>query len=209
MNNFLITPIEFLKGVGPQRADLLRSEIGIYTFQDLLEYYPFRYVDRSEFQQVTSLTEHDGFAQLKGRIIGVMETGVGRTKRLTAKFQDETGVIDLVWFKGARWIKSSLEANKDLMIYGRPKLFKGKWNIPHPEISKLNLKDLGGFQAVYPSTEKLTSRGLNSKGNCQVDQNCSYRIKSTTRRFTLRRNQKRTSIDWSHESHASHSPTCE
>ena len=164
MNNFLITPIEFLKGVGPQRADLLRSEIGIYTFQDLLEYYPFRYVDRSEFQQVASLTEHDGFAQLKGRIIGVMETGVGRTKRLTAKFQDETGVIDLVWFKGARWIKSSLEANKDLMIYGRPKLFKGKWNIPHPEISKLNLNDLGGFQAVYPSTEKLTSRGLNSKG---------------------------------------------
>ncbi len=164
MNNFLITPIEFLKGVGPQRADLLKAEIGVYTFQGLLEYYPFRYVDRSEFQQVSNLAEHEGFAQLKGRIIGVMETGVGRSKRLTAKFQDDTGIIDLVWFKGARWIKSSLEANKDLMIYGRPKLFNGKWNIPHPEISDLNMNDLGGFQAVYSSTEKLTSRGLNSKG---------------------------------------------
>jgi ATP-dependent DNA helicase RecG len=164
MNNFLITPIEYLKGVGPQRADLLKSEIGIYTFQDLLNYFPFRYVDRSEFQQVADLSELDGYAQLKGRIVAIVESGVGRGKRLTAKFQDESGMIDLVWFKGATWMKSSLKANVDLLIYGRPKLFNGKWNIPHPEISELNLADTVGFQAVYHSTEKLSSRGLNSKG---------------------------------------------
>lgn len=163
MNNFLITPIEYLKGVGPQRADLLKKEVGIHTFQDLLEYFPFRYVDRSRFHKVVELGAIDGAIQLRGMIVSIQESGVGRNKRLTAKFQDDTGIVDLVWFQGARWIKSSLKVNTEIQVYGRPKEFKGKWNIPHPEISEINRSEVG-FQPVYPSTERLTSRGLNSRG---------------------------------------------
>ena len=164
MNNFLITPIEFLKGVGPQKAELLKKELGIYSFQDLIEYYPFRYVDRSQYHKVRDLLEVNGYVQIKGRIVGILESGIGRNKRLTAKFQDDTGMVDLVWFKGAQWIKSSLKVNEEIQIYGRPTQYKGKWNIPHPEISAASTANGVGLQPVYSSTERLTSVGLNTKG---------------------------------------------
>lgn len=163
MNNFLITPIEYLKGVGPQRAEVLRKELGIYTFQDLLEYYPFRYVDRSEHHKIRDLVGLEGFAQLRGHITQFADSGVGRNKRLTAKFEDDTGMIDLVWFKGASWIKKTLEINKEIQVYGKPKLYANKWNIPHPEISTINTKQ-AGFQPIYSSTERLSSMSLNTKG---------------------------------------------
>lgn len=164
MNNFLITPIEYLKGVGPQKAELLKKELGIFTYKDLLEYYPFRYVDRSQFHTVADLVTLVGHAQIKGRIVGLQESGVGRNKRLTAKFQDATGMIDLVWFKGTNWIKSSLKINEDILVYGKPTQFKGKWNIPHPEIASVNQANAIGLQPVYSSTERLNSVGLNTKG---------------------------------------------
>jgi ATP-dependent DNA helicase RecG len=164
MNNFLITPIEYLKGVGPQKAELLKKELGIFTYKDLLEYYPFRYVDRTQFHTVADLVNLQGHAQIKGRIIGFQEAGVGRNKRLTAKFQDTTGMIDLVWFKGASWIKSSLKINEEILIYGKPTQFKGRWNIPHPEIASVNAAESAGLQPVYSSTERLNSVGLNTKG---------------------------------------------
>ncbi|MCH2230788.1 MAG: ATP-dependent DNA helicase RecG [Crocinitomicaceae bacterium] len=164
MNNFLITPIEYLKGVGPQKAELMRKEIGVSTFGDLLNYYPFRYVDRSSFQRISDLRDVHGNVQIKGRIIGFKETGTGRAKRLTAKFQDTTGMIDLVWFKGASWVKKSLKINEDIQVYGRASQFNGRWNIAHPEMSAVNTKAEVGFQPVYSSTEKLNARGLNSKG---------------------------------------------
>lgn len=164
MNNFLITPIEYLKGVGPQKAELLRKEIGISTFGDLLHYYPFRYVDRSSFQRISDLLDVSGNVQIKGRIVSFQETGVGRAKRLTAKFQDATGMIDLVWFKGASWVKKSLKVNQDIQVYGRATQFNGRWNIAHPEISTINTKTEIGYQPVYSSTEKLNARGLNTKG---------------------------------------------
>ncbi len=164
MNNFLITPIEYLKGVGPQKAELLKKELGIYNYLDLLEYYPFRYVDRSEFHTVAELISLNGHAQIKGQIVGMLESGVGRNKRLIAKFQDNTGMIDLVWFKGVSWIKSSLKINENVIIYGKPTLFKGKWNIPHPEIASANAAEVQGLQPIYSSTELLNSRGLNTKG---------------------------------------------
>jgi len=163
MNNFLITPIEYLKGVGPQRAEVLKKELGIFTFQDLLEYYPFRYVDRSEHHKIRDLIEIEGFAQLRGRITQFAESGTGRRKRLTAKFEDDTGMIDLVWFKGVTWIKKTLELNKEIQVYGKPKMFGNKWNIPHPEISAINKQQVG-FQPVYSSTERLSSMNLNTKG---------------------------------------------
>lgn len=163
MNNFLITPIEYLKGVGPQRAEVLKKELGIFTFQDLIEYYPFRYVDRSEHHKIRDLIDLEGFAQLQGRITQFVDSGVGRSKRLTAKFEDDTGMIDLVWFKGASWIKKTLELNKEIQVYGKPKMFASKWNIPHPEISPVNTNEVG-FQPVYSSTERLNSMNLNTKG---------------------------------------------
>lgn len=164
MNNFLITPIEYLKGVGPQKAELLKKELGIFSYKDLLEYYPFRYVDRSQFHTVADLVNLPGHAQIKGRIVGFQEAGVGRNKRLTAKFQDTTGMIDLVWFKNTSWIKSSLKINEEILVYGKPTQFKGRWNIPHPEIASINEANAVGLQPVYSSTERLNSVGLNTKG---------------------------------------------
>lgn len=165
MSEFLQTSIEYLKGVGPQRAALLRTELGIYTFFDLLYHFPFRYVDRSSYQQVRDVAQTEGFIQLKGKIVGIQETGVGRNKRLTAKFQDETGMIDLMWFQGFKWILPSLKPNTLIQVFGRPKQYGNGWNIPHPEITEWSKVDQqAGWQAVYPSTEKLTSAGLHSKG---------------------------------------------
>ena len=164
MNNFLLTPIEYLKGVGPQRADLLKKELGIYSFKDLLYFFPFRYVDRSQFDKIADILEVQRPVQIKGRIVSLHDSGVGRGKRLVAKFQDDTGSIDLVWFKGANWIKSSLKVNEEIHIYGRAKNYGGRWNIPHPEISDIDHKGSIGFQPIYSSTEKLTSAGLHTKG---------------------------------------------
>lgn len=164
MNNFLITPIEYLNGVGPMKGELLKKELGIYSFKDLLEYYPFRYVNRSEFHEIAQLDGQQTQVQIKGKITRFRESGVGRGKRLTATFQDKTGAIDLVWFKGASWIKKSLKINEEVQVYGKASMFNGKWNISHPEISKINPDDRKGFQAVYSSTERLNTAGLNSKG---------------------------------------------
>lgn len=163
MNDLLKTPIEYLKGVGPKKAELLRKEAGVGTYKDLLYYFPFRYVDRSNFQTIDALLQTDGPVQIKGRIVGVSESGIGRSKRLTAVFQDHTGSINLTWFKGINWIKTSLRQNEELIVYGRLKQYQGRWSMPHPDIVKP--EDLNnGLQAVYPSTEKLTAIGLHSKG---------------------------------------------
>ena len=163
MNNLLITPIEFLKGVGPKKADLLKKELRIFTFNDLLTYFPFRYIDRSQFHKVSDLIGLNGPAQLKGKIVGMMDVGSGRGKRLTAQFQDESGMINLVWFKGASWIKKSIKINEEIIVYGRPKQFGGKWNIPHPEMSSVKITG-DKFQPVYSSTELLSINGMDTKG---------------------------------------------
>lgn len=164
MNNFLQTPIEFLKGVGPQKADLLKKELGIKTFWDLLYYFPFRYVDRSQFDKISDIIELQRSVQIKGRIVSLHESGAGFSKRLIAKFQDDTGSVDLLWFKGASWIKSSLKVNEEIQIYGRAKNYGGRWNIPHPEISAIDPKGTVGYQPIYSSTEKLATAGLSSRG---------------------------------------------
>jgi ATP-dependent DNA helicase RecG len=165
MSDFLQTPIEFLKGVGPQRAELLKKEIGIYTFGDLLEYFPFRYIDRSTYTTVAESVFSETYVQLRGYIVEVKEVGSGRTKRLTAKFQDKTGVIELTWFQGAQWIKPSLKLNTLFQLFGRVKKFGNSYSIPHPELQELGKVDLKkGLKAVYSSTEKLSSKGLHSNG---------------------------------------------
>jgi len=165
MNQWLQTHIEFLKGVGPQRAKLLRDELGIATYFDLLYHFPFRYIDRSKFHLIRDIPEMDGYVQLKGQIISVAETGTGRQKRLTVKFQDNTGIIDLLWFQGYKYILPNLKLNTTYIVFGKAKPYVNTWNISHPELTPATgLEASMGWQPVYSSTEKLTASGLHSKG---------------------------------------------
>lgn len=165
MNDVLQTSIEFLKGVGPQRAKLLRDELGIATFEDLLNHFPFRYVDRSQYNSIRDLPELEGYVQLKGKIISLHESGNGRQKRLSVKFQDETGIIDMVWFQGVKFILPSIKVNVPFQVFGKPKFYQNSWSIPHPELTPLAEVDSSvGWQPVYSSTEKLAAAGLHSKG---------------------------------------------
>lgn len=165
MNDVLQTSIEFLKGVGPQRAKLLRDELGITSFEDLLNHFPFRYVDRSKYNLIRDLSSAEGYVQLKGKIIALNESGNGRQKRLSVKFQDETGIIDLVWFQGVKFILPSIKVNVPFQVFGKPKFYQNSWSIPHPELTPLAEVDPSvGWQPVYSSTEKLAASGLHSKG---------------------------------------------
>lgn len=165
MSQFLQTPIEYLKGVGPQRADLLKKELGIFTFDDLLHFFPFRYIDRSRYYTVRDVPYQDGFVQLKGVITNLSETGMGRSKKLVARFEDETGKLDLVWFQGAKWVRESLKIGKEYQVFGKAKLYGSTWNIPHPELTLMNeVTQRSGLQPVYSSTEKLNAAGLHTKG---------------------------------------------
>ncbi len=163
----LDTPIEYLKGVGPQRAEMLQKEAGIFTYRDLLFYFPFRHVDRTKFFTVRSITEESVPVQLKGTIEGLQMQGERQAKRLIAKFRDSTGIIDLVWFKGHNWMASKLKIGVEYVVYGKPTEFKGRFNIAHPEIDAMSdwEKDPpSAFQPVYNSGEKLKAKGLDSAG---------------------------------------------
>ena len=165
MNEFLQTPIAFLKGVGPQRAELLRQEINVVTVNDLLNYFPFRYVDRSAYHTVADLRYLDSYAQLRGTLVGVNEVAVGRQKKLVAKFQDASGMIELIWFQGIHFIKPMLKLGAEYQVYGKAKMYGNTWNIPHPELTEWqNVGQKTGIQPVYSSTEKLSAKGLHTKG---------------------------------------------
>lgn len=165
MNDLPSTPIEYLKGVGPQKAAFLSKELGIHNYGDLLFHFPYRYVDRSSFTKIKDLQYADSYVQLKGKIDQIKETGKGRYKNLSARFGDDTGYIQLIWFQGASWIKSSLKINETYILFGKPKLYSQKWSIPHPEMTVVTHNvPRTGFFPLYPSTEKLNTKGLNSKG---------------------------------------------
>jgi len=164
--HLLSTSIEYLKGVGPKRAELLKKELEIFTFRDLLFHFPFRYIDKSKIYLVADLKTETPSIQLFGKIIKIEEKGHKKNKRLIAYFQDKSGIVELVWFKGLRWIKSSIKLNSNYLVFGKPSFFNGTYNIVHPEIDLKMENDnffSGGFQAVYPSTELLNARGLSSR----------------------------------------------
>lgn len=164
---FLESPIEFLKGVGTQRAELLKSELGIQTFGDLLFHFPFRYVDRSQFHRITDIIPNTATIQLRGRISGVRMVGEKKARRLIADFQDASGKLELIWFKGINWIKDSIKSNEEFVVFGKPTLYQSKLNIAHPEVEPFesyNKKLTSFLQPIYGTTEKLTAKGLNSRG---------------------------------------------
>ena len=163
----LNSDIEFLKGVGPNRGKLLRSELGINTFRDLLFHFPFRYVDRSRFYTTNELNADMPAVQLKGELEHLKLLGPPRQRRLSARISDEHGSVELVWFKGARWIAPSLKEGTEYVVFGKPNWFKGKFSIPHPELEPLDQWEKGfeaSLQPVYSTTEKLSGKGLNSRG---------------------------------------------
>ncbi len=176
---FLSTPVEYLKGVGPKRAELLKRELGIFTFEDLLYYFPFRYIDRSKFFKVSEINDDSTYYQLKGKIYGLQKIGKTRTTRLLATFRDDTGEIELVWFQGFRWIIDKLLPNIEYIVFGKPNYFNGKYNIPHPEIEPVltQNQDLSvGLRPFYNSSEKLKNKGLDSKGIGKLTRNLIMRI---------------------------------
>ncbi|MCX6190867.1 MAG: ATP-dependent DNA helicase RecG [Flavobacteriia bacterium] len=172
MSELLQTPIEFLKGVGPQRAQLLQKELGIFNYGDLLHTYPYRYLDRSIYHKCKDLPYVDSYVQLVGTIDNIKEIGTARFKRLSARFSDDSGTIELIWFQGGQWIKQMLVAGLPYQAFGKAKLTNGIWAMPHPELTPI--KDVfkkAGFQPFYSSTEKLNHKGLNTKGIEKLVQN--------------------------------------
>jgi ATP-dependent DNA helicase RecG len=165
MTLFFDTPIEYLKGVGPQRAALLNKELNVFTFADLIQYYPFRYEDRTRFYKVSEMSDEQQFVQLKGNILRKEITGIGSKRRLVATFADETGTMELVWFQGINWVTEKIRPGISYVIFGRPSRYGDKINIAHPEIEVATDKnERGGFlYPVYSLTEKLRSRQLDSK----------------------------------------------
>lgn len=170
----LITPIEYLKGVGPQKADVIKKELQIFTIGDLLSYYPFRYIDRTVFHKIRQLDADMYAAQVLGRLIGLKEVGEKRAKRLVGQFKDETGSIELVWFQSITWLQKSLKVGAVYVLYGKPSVFNGQISITHPEMEpyQTQAKNLGNMtlQPVYSSTEKLKKFNLDSKGIQKLQQ---------------------------------------
>ena len=165
-NTFLHTPIDYLKGVGPNRSKLFKKELKIFTYQDLLSFFPYRYVDKTKYHKIDEVSNTKSEIQIIGKIVDLYESGSPRKRRLIAKVKDDTGFIELVWFKSHKWIKENLTLNKNYIIYGKPNMFKGIYNIPHPELElykKESLKYRSSLDPVYPSTENLIKRGITNK----------------------------------------------
>jgi len=165
--NLLQTPIEYLKGVGPQRGELLRKEVGIHRYEDLLNFYPNRYIDRTRYYKINELNNNPAEVQIIGKIINIktVEFGKGK-KRLVAAFVDETGQMELTWFQGHKWIRDTLKINTPYVIFGKVTNFNGQYNMAHPEMELLNEHEQSlrsAMQPVYPSTETLTNRGISNR----------------------------------------------
>lgn len=164
--NLLQTPIDYLKGIGPNRADIMRKEIGIHTYGDLLNFFPNRYLDKTRFYKINQLQRNSAEVQLVGKIVHLRIVEQKRGKRLVADFVDDTGKMELVWFRGHKWIKDNLKLNTPYVIFGKTNWYNGMFNMPHPEMElvgdfKKNLRT--AMQPVYPSTEKLGKSGITNR----------------------------------------------
>lgn len=158
--------MEYLKGVGPQRAELLRTELGISTFGDFIRHFPFRYIDRSKFQTIAELNEDLPYVQLKGVITRIQLHGGKRITRMSATFRDQTGTMELVWFQGIRWIREAVKENTEYIVFGKPGFFNGRFSMIHPEMEEAaKAEKFSGpsLTGVYSTTEKCKAKGLDTK----------------------------------------------
>lgn len=164
--NYLQTPIAYLKGVGPNRADVLRSELGIHTYQDLLHLFPRKYIDRTQYLKINELRDTGAEVQVVGMITHLKTVQQKKGNRLEATFEDETGSMKMVWFRGQKWMKERLKLGKKYVAFGRINKFQQQFSMPHPELelqSEHEKKLRSGMQAVYPSTEKLAAKGVTNR----------------------------------------------
>ncbi|MGZ8557290.1 MAG: DEAD/DEAH box helicase, partial [Chitinophagaceae bacterium] len=169
----LTSPIEYLKGVGPQRADLLKKELNIFIFQDLLDHFPLRHVDKTRVNFVSDITPQTEFIQVAGNLLNLELTGDKKTKRLVAHLKDKTGVLELVWFQGISWVQKMLEPGQSYLVYGRLSFFQNSVQIVHPEIEPWSPENKEGknfLEPVYPATEKLKARGLGGRQIAKLTQ---------------------------------------
>ena len=165
MSELSMNDIKFIPGVGPKRAELFNKELGIYSYEDLLYYYPYKYIDRSRTYTIREINGTMPYIQLRGKIVRYETQGEGYKRRLTAIFADATGTIELVWFKGIKYIQDRYKPGTEYTLFGRPTLFGSRLNIAHPEIDPVDVEIDGntGLQPYYTTTEKMKSHFLNSK----------------------------------------------
>ncbi len=179
-SNFFQTSIEYLKGVGPSRAELLKKELGIFTFQDLANLFPNRYLDRTQFYKISQLEKNNAEVQIIGKLTQIKTISQKNKKRLIAKLEDDSGSIELVWFKGHKWIKENLKLNNLYVIFGKTNWFNGQFSMPHPEMETLKTyekKLRPVMQPVYPSTELLSSRGISNRVMFGIMENLFFESK--------------------------------
>lgn len=189
----LDTTIEFLKGVGPKRAEILQKELGVYTYAQLLGYFPFRYIDRTRFYKISELNPDLPYVQILGRITGKETIGEKHKKRIVARLTDETGTIELVWFQSLKWVEENLERGKVYIAFGKPTVFNGSYSISHPELESyprpVTVTGNLTLQPVYNSTEKLKKFSLDSKGiqklQALVISNCLAEVRETIPAYIL------------------------
>ncbi|MEO5572641.1 MAG: ATP-dependent DNA helicase RecG [Bacteroidia bacterium] len=176
---FLDNSIEFLKGVGSARGEVLKKELEIFTFGDLLQHYPFRYVDRTKIYTIREVNDQMPYIQLKGKISSVTAVGIKKATRLIAQFRDETGMIELVWFRGIKWMRESLKAGVEYIVFGKPTLFQNKINIVHPEmeiVSEVSENINKSLQPFYNTTEISKVKGIDSRAILKLQRNLAERI---------------------------------
>jgi len=169
----LSTPIEYLKGVGPIRAELFKKELRIFSYEDLLMHFPFRYIDKSNIHLISDINEDMPYIQFRGKIIKLEEKGLRKSKRLIAHLRDSSGDIELIWFKSVKWIKSSINLDLEYLVFGKPTFYSGKASLVHPELDVLDDEsiDSRGLHGVYSTTEKLINKGLNSRAISRLIKN--------------------------------------
>ena len=158
--NIFETKIEFIKGVGPKRALILNKELGVFKFSDLLDYFPFRYEDRTLFVKINKITPSLGYVNFIGNVVSSKTVGYKKNKRLVVKLKDESGSIELVWFKGASWIEKKISVGSKYNVFGKATFFNNTTNVTHPEISSFEANKKGYFQPIYNTTEILKKRYL-------------------------------------------------
>jgi ATP-dependent DNA helicase RecG len=196
MASLLNTDIKFLSGIGPKRADILEKELGVRTYQEMLLFLPFRYLDRTRIYSISQIESTATYTQIRGKIVRIDLIGdKPRSKRLVATLSDPTGRIDLVFFKGIKWIKEQLKLNQEYIVFGKPSLFNQTYNLVHPEIEPAREQNpiyTQSLMGVYPSTERLKNSGINNKQIARymttLLKYCYYSIEETLPEYVIREN---------------------